>query len=62
MPHKSGRKEYTRGEKRVIAREKPVPRGSAVGRAGGYAAPVDTAGMDPEMKRTLRIGAKKRGK
>lgn len=29
--------------------------GTAVGRVGNYAAPVDTAGMDPEMKRTLGI-------
>ena len=28
-------------------------RNIAVGRAGNYSAPVDTAGMDPEMKATL---------
>ena len=28
-------------------------------RAGNYAAPVDTSGMDPEMKETLGVGRKK---
>lgn len=28
-------------------------RNIAIGRAGNYSAPVDTAGMDPEMKDTL---------
>lgn len=28
-------------------------RNIAVGRAGNYSAPVDTSGMDPEMKATL---------
>lgn len=28
-------------------------RDSTTGTAGNYAAPVDTVGMDPEMKRTL---------
>lgn len=34
----------------------------AIGRAGNYAAPVDTAGMDPEMRRTLGIGVKRPAK
>jgi hypothetical protein len=29
-------------------------------RAGNYRAQVDTAGMDPEMKRTLEIGKRKK--
>ena len=42
---------------------KPTP-ARPVGRAGSYVAPVDTAGMDREMKRTLGVGrsGKKRGK
>jgi hypothetical protein len=27
----------------------------AMGQAGNYAAPVDTAGMDPEMKKSLGV-------
>jgi hypothetical protein len=30
-----------------------------VAKVGNYAAKVDTAGMDPAMKRTMGIGAKK---
>jgi len=41
----------------VAGRQNPTAR--TVGRAGNYAAPVDTAGMDPEMKQTLGMGAKK---
>lgn len=40
------------------SRPTPAKRGS-VARAGGYAAPVDTAGMDPAMKRTLGVGRKR---
>lgn len=28
-------------------------------RVGGYAAPVDTAGMDPEMKESMKLTQKK---
>jgi hypothetical protein len=28
-------------------------------KVGNYQAPVDTAGMDPEMKKTMGIGKKK---
>ena len=47
------------GGKTVV---KHLPYPSA--KAGNYRAPVDTAGMDPEMKKTLGIGqkGKKRGK
>lgn len=37
----------------------PAKRGT-VARAGGYAAPVDTAGMDPAMKSTLGVGKKRK--
>ena len=39
--------------------KKPAKR-SPTGRAGGYAAPVDTTGMDPEMMETLKIKRRKR--
>lgn len=32
---------------------KKAPAKPVSGRAGNYRAPVDTTGMDPEMKRTL---------
>lgn len=46
---------------------KPAPKPAAkpkapIGKVGNYAAPVDTAGMDPEMKKTMGFGAKKRRK
>ena len=31
-------------------------------KVGNYRAPVDTAGMDPEMKKVMGIGRKRRGK
>ena len=33
-----------------------------MGKVGNYRAPVDTAGMDPEMKKTMGFGQKKKGK
>lgn len=42
------------GGTKTVTKHLPYPSG----RAGGYRAPVDTAGMDPEMKRTLEIGRK----
>ena len=33
-----------------------------IGQAGNYAAPVDTVGMDPEMKATLGLGKEGREK
>jgi len=48
----------TKSGPKVVVKHLPYP--SA--KAGNYRAPVDTAGMDPEMKRTLGIGrGKKRG-
>lgn len=41
----------------MAGRQMPTTR--TIGRAGNYAAPVDTAGMDSEMKATLGMGAKK---
>jgi hypothetical protein len=32
-----------------------MPRKMPTGRAGNYAAPVDTAGMDPAMKASLQV-------
>ena len=45
----------TAAKKAVPAKRVPV----VSGRVGNYRAPVDTAGMDPEMKRTMGIGAAK---
>lgn len=46
------------GGTKVVVKHLPYPSG----KAGNYRAPVDTAGMDPEMKRTLGVGrGKKRG-
>jgi len=41
---------------------KPAPKAgkAPIGKVGNYAAPVDTAGMDPEMKRTMGFGKKKK--
>lgn len=36
-------------------------KGRATGRAGGYAAPVDTTGMDKEMRETLKIKRTRKG-
>lgn len=44
---------------RAGSRPTPAKRGT-VARAGGYAAPVDTAGVDPEMKRTLGLGKRRK--
>jgi hypothetical protein len=33
-----------------------------IARAGNYTAPVDTAGMDPEMKKTLEVDRPRGGK
>lgn len=41
------------------APKKPVPPSAKV---GNYRAPVDTVGMDPEMKRTMGFGKRKKGK
>jgi hypothetical protein len=43
---------------------KPAPKKKAPpsGKAGNYRAPVDTAGMDREMKETLGFGKKRKGK
>ena len=40
-----------------MARPSPLKR--TVARAGNYVAPVDTAGMDPEMKATLSLSRPK---
>ena len=48
-----------RSAARAGSRPTPAKPGS-VARAGSYVAPVDTAGMDPAMKKTLGVGRKKR--
>jgi hypothetical protein len=47
-----------------MAAKKPAskPKRMPIGRAGGYAAPVDTVGMDEEMKKTLIPGYGKKKK
>jgi hypothetical protein len=35
------------------------PAKPVTGKVGNYRAPVDTAGMDPEMKKTMGVGAAK---
>lgn len=50
-----------RSAARASARPTPAARGT-VARAGGYAAPMDTAGVDPEMKRTVGVGGKRKGR
>ena len=38
-----------------MADDRKKKRGNPVAQAGNYAAEVDTAGMDPEMKRTMGV-------
>lgn len=58
---KMGQDAQRRSAAKAGSRPTPAKAGS-VARVGGYAAPVDTAGMDKAMKRTLGIGrGKKRG-
>jgi len=44
---------------RQSPKKKAMERDSMAGRAGNYVAPVDTAGMDPTMKRTLNPNKQK---
>lgn len=50
----------------TATKRRPAKPKYPTGRAGGYAAPVDTTGMDEEMKKTLIPGygkkPKKKGK
>jgi hypothetical protein len=45
-------------KKPAAAAKKPAPKLPSA-KVGGYRAPVDTAGMDPEMKATMGFGRKK---
>jgi hypothetical protein len=56
---RAGRAAQAESASRAGSRPTPAKRGT-VARAGGYAAPVDTAGMDSSMKRTLGLGRKKK--
>jgi hypothetical protein len=47
------------GGKKVVPYQKPPKVTKPIGRAGNYAAPVDTTGMDAEMIGTLGIKRKK---
>jgi len=42
-------------------KSKPAPKLPSA-KVGNYRAPVDTAGMDPDMKRTMGFGKRKGGK
>lgn len=45
----------------MAAKKKPQAKPVSA-RVGNYRAPVDTSGMDPEMKRTMGIGVVKKPK
>ena len=56
---KMGQQAQARSAAKAGSRPTPAKSGS-VARVGGYAAPVDTAGMDRAMKRTLGVGRGKK--
>lgn len=49
----------TKPKQKPAAKPKPKPAYPSAG-VGGYRAPVDTVGMDPDMKEALGFGKRKK--